>query len=131
MLSDSEEDEEQEESPLKPFKNARPGPVFHDDDPESESSEDADAAENDAFIVEDDNDTPMELPTEFSMSTYQDLTHHFKVICQLFVHLAVQEKENRLDFMEQMSKGKLRRKSGMVSLANLCLQIDTSLSLFR
>lgn len=39
------------------------------------------------------------------MSTYQELTHHFKVICQLFVHLAVQEKEDRAEFMEQMCKG--------------------------
>ena len=39
------------------------------------------------------------------MNTYQDLMHHFKIICQLFVHLAVQRPKDRRKFMEQSMKG--------------------------
>lgn len=39
------------------------------------------------------------------MNTYQDLMHHFKIICQLFVHMAVQPVENRQSFMEQSIEG--------------------------
>ncbi|TCD71879.1 hypothetical protein EIP91_000011 [Steccherinum ochraceum] len=100
-----EEDEASDEAPAKPFKRARPGLVSPEDDSES-GSENAneEEEEEDTFIVEDDNAVPLELPAQFSMSTYQDLTHHFKVICQLFVHLAVQKREDRADFMEQMRK---------------------------
>ena len=45
-----------------------------------------------------------ELPAQFSMSTYQDPIHHFKVICQLYVHLAVQRKKNRRSYMDQSMK---------------------------
>ena len=40
------------------------------------------------------------------MFTFQDLMHHFKTICQLFVHLAVQPAKDKRDFMEQALKGK-------------------------
>ena len=107
-LSDHGEDDETSEDtlPTKPFKHARPGPTFDGDDSDSSSETEDVPDADDTFIVEDDS-APLELPTEFSMSTYQDLTHHFKVICQLFVHLAVQEKEDRAEFMAQMMKGKL------------------------
>ncbi|THH33837.1 hypothetical protein EUX98_g254 [Antrodiella citrinella] len=108
-VSESEEDDEgdsDDELPVKPFKHARPGAILNDQSL-SESADDED--EDNTFIIQDDN-APLDLPTEFSMSTYQDLTHHFKVICQLFIHLAVQEKDDRADFMEQLSKGIARRK---------------------
>ena len=58
------------------------------------------------FIEEDSiNAIAPDLPAEFSMNTYQDLMHHFKIICQLFVHLAVQDPEDRQSFMEQSLKG--------------------------
>jgi hypothetical protein len=47
---------------------------------------------DDGFVVDDDeNQAPVELPTQYSMDTHQDLSHHFKIICQLFVHAAVAE----------------------------------------
>lgn len=57
------------------------------------------------FIEEDSGAATVELPTEFSMNTYQDLMHHFKIICQLFVHLAVRESDERESFMERSLKG--------------------------
>lgn len=45
--------------------------------------------------MEDDNSQAVELPAEFSMGTYQDLLHHFKIVCQLFVHMAVRDEEER------------------------------------
>lgn len=108
-VSDDEEDEEVSDhvpSSIKPFKHSRPGFTIHNDASElEEDTDDTAEEEEDTFIVEDGNAAPLELPAEFSMSTYQDLTHHFKVICQLFVHLAVQEKEDRAVFMEEMYKG--------------------------
>ena len=60
-----------------------------------------DENEND-FIVEDDGGEEIpELPTMFSMGTFQDLSHHFKVICQLFVHLAVKPPHQRRSFMKR------------------------------
>ncbi|KAI0818744.1 hypothetical protein BC629DRAFT_1463896 [Irpex lacteus] len=88
--SASEENEESEEND-KPFAGARP-----------HTGDDSDAS---GFIEEDSvNAIAPELPAEFSMNTYQDLMHHFKIICQLFVHLAVQDPEDRQSFMEQSLK---------------------------
>ncbi len=39
------------------------------------------------------------------MTTFQELVHHFKIICQLFVHLAVHKRNNRRAFMEQSLTG--------------------------
>lgn len=64
--------------------------------------------DEDAFIVEDDNTAVVELPAEFSMGTYQDLIHHFKIICQLFVHLAVHNVEDRRAVMEQLLDSRFR-----------------------
>jgi hypothetical protein len=57
-------------------------------------SGDSDASEDseEAFIVQDD-DAPdsYQLPAEFSMDSHQDLMHHFKIVCQLFVHAALSD----------------------------------------
>ncbi|EKM55579.1 uncharacterized protein PHACADRAFT_256297 [Phanerochaete carnosa HHB-10118-sp] len=55
-------------------------------------------------FIEEDSNQAIELPAEYSMNTYQDLMHHFKIICQLFVHLAVQPVEQRRDFLQQSLK---------------------------
>lgn len=97
--SESEEDEESEEND-KPFAGARP---HTGDDSDASVFEDEGLS---GFIEEDSvNAIAPELPAEFSMNTYQDLMHHFKIICQLFVHLAVQDPEDRQSFMEQSLKG--------------------------
>ncbi|KAI6028429.1 hypothetical protein F5J12DRAFT_805362 [Pisolithus orientalis] len=80
-------------------------------DPESlscsEGSDDqSNDTEEDDFIVEDpvDGVQTIDLPVAFSMTTHQDLAHHFKIICQLFVHMAVRPLPERRHFMQHVLK---------------------------
>ncbi|KAK7693412.1 hypothetical protein QCA50_002980 [Cerrena zonata] len=102
--SESEQESEDgvEEGPvIIPFAHARPSKGG--DNSDDSDNDDEPASENEeTFIVED--DLTIELPAEFSMSTHQDLKHHFKIICQLFVHLAVQDPSDRRSFMEDSIK---------------------------
>lgn len=95
-MSDDEESE-----PFALFRGAKP--TGH-----TASDEDSDAEVEDSFIVEDDNAVVPDLPAEFSMNTFQDLVHQFKIICQLFVHLAVQPVEDRREAMTLLLKSKSR-----------------------
>ncbi|KAI0065351.1 hypothetical protein BV25DRAFT_1850622 [Artomyces pyxidatus] len=98
----STEEEEEEEDSFEddtPFRGARPGGLSDED---AEGGHDS--QEEDDFIVEDDGDVVPDLPSAFSMSTHQDLTHHFKIVCQLFVHMAVLRANQRRKFMEQTMK---------------------------
>ncbi|KAG1715708.1 hypothetical protein ID866_1471 [Astraeus odoratus] len=77
------------------------------EDSGSESDDDpTNSAEDDDFIVEDDSRGALaiQLPAAFSMNTHQDLSHHFKVICQLFVHMAVRPPHERRPFMQHVLK---------------------------
>jgi len=44
---------------------------------------------------------------EYSMNTHQELAHHFKIICQLFVHLAVRPVAERRSFMVDAMKSEI------------------------
>ncbi|KAL4074404.1 hypothetical protein V8B97DRAFT_1949545 [Scleroderma yunnanense] len=72
------------------------------DDDRSNTSD----SDNSDFIIEDnvEDANPVNLPVAFSMNTHQDLAHHFKVICQLFVHMAVRPLPERRPFMEHVLK---------------------------
>lgn len=101
--SDDEDDDDAQASSeddldkFKPFKDARPAGESGDEDDDEKNSEE----EENTFIVEDDDDQAVtELPPEFSMSTHQDMMHHFKNVFQLFCHVAVQERADREAFME-------------------------------
>jgi len=59
----------------------------------------------DGFVVKDDGVAIPELPVAFSRRTHQDSSHDFKVVCQLFVHLAMMPIDERRSFMEQILKG--------------------------
>ena len=59
--------------------------------------------DEDDFIVEDDS-TAANLPAAFSMAARQDPAHLFKIVCQLFVHLAVRPANERHDYMEHILK---------------------------
>ncbi|KAG1756738.1 uncharacterized protein EDB91DRAFT_1094178 [Suillus paluster] len=101
-LESSESDAESPEgSVVRPFKDARPD---RDEDTESSSVEHDQTDEDDNFIVEDDEQglSPTRLPIAFSMNTHQDLTHQFKIVCQLFVHMAVRSTTERRPFMQKM-----------------------------
>lgn len=54
--------------------------------------------------MEDDSAAAIELPAEFSMNTYQDLLHHFKIICQMFVHMAVHDDDERSDVATRLQQ---------------------------
>ncbi|OAX44684.1 hypothetical protein K503DRAFT_764872 [Rhizopogon vinicolor AM-OR11-026] len=98
-LESSDSDTEQSgSSVVRPFKGARPD---RGDGSESPSVED-DGDDN--FIVEDDEQggSTTRLPVAFSMNTHQDLAHQFKIVFQLFVHMAVRPTAERHQFMEKM-----------------------------
>lgn len=75
------------------------------DDSEQERSSAVDGDDDD-FIVEDHGKSThnISLPAEFSMNTHQDLAHQFKIICQLFVHMAVRPLPERRPFMKHVIK---------------------------
>ncbi|KIJ69366.1 hypothetical protein HYDPIDRAFT_80164 [Hydnomerulius pinastri MD-312] len=102
LESSSSEGEESEASVVTPFKGAKP----HRHEDSDASDDDARTAEDDddSFIVEDDaHGAPAtQLPVAFSMNTHQDLAHHFKIICQLFVHMAVRPLSDRRPFLEHV-----------------------------
>lgn len=84
---------------MRPFKGARPD---RGQESESSSEEHEKTVDDDDFIVDDDEHGALitQLPPEFSIQTHQDLAHHFKIICQLFVHMAV--RSDRRPFMKKM-----------------------------
>ena len=99
---------------FKPFAGAKPSKgVTSDEEVEDEGDgegkdEEEEGEEGESnWIVEDDGaeDVP-ELPVAFNMSSHQDLSHHFKIICQLFVHLAVRSPSRRASFMQEVKAGK-------------------------
>jgi hypothetical protein len=86
---------------VRPFKGARPD---HGQESESSSGEHEQTDDDDEFIVDDDEHGVLttQLPMEYSLQTHQDLAHHFKIICQLFVHMAVRSASDRRPFMKKM-----------------------------
>ena len=103
-------DTEEDDLFVTPFAGAMPDTT---DDPHDDEE-----VPDDGFIVEDD-DGPAELPMEYSMNTHQELAHHFKIICQLFVHIAVRPPGERHAFMKNTMKSKLDSLS-MSCLASKC-----------
>jgi hypothetical protein len=103
--------EQSENSAGVPFKGAKPHHSGKSDasDDETNSNEE----DEDDFIVDDDaHGVPAaQLPLAFSLSTHQDLTHHFKIVCQLFVHMAVRPLADRRPFLEHALKGLTVRNS--------------------
>ncbi|TBU35882.1 hypothetical protein BD311DRAFT_647037 [Dichomitus squalens] len=94
-IVESESEEDEEEDPV-PFDGAKP----HNGS--DHSNEAAEEEEEDTFIVEDDSAQAIDLPAEFSMGTYQDLLHHFKIVCQMFVHIVVHDPEDRAEIGDRL-----------------------------
>ena len=97
--SDRHEESEEHETVSKPFWGSKPSADCNSlaNDEESDSDQDS------QFIIEDDDE--VELPAQFSMQTYGDLSYQFKKIFQLFVHVAVQSPGDRHAFMERQMQG--------------------------
>ncbi|KAN0140744.1 protein of unknown function (DUF4211) domain containing protein [Lactarius tabidus] len=89
----------------EPFEDSqKDGQVGDPDEGDDDDGEDEDD-DIDDFVVEDDGVAIPELPVAFSRRTHQDSSHDFKVVCQLFVHLAMMPMGERRSFMEQILKG--------------------------
>ena len=93
------EDSEEQETVFKPFKGSKPSADCNS----LANDEESDSDQYSQFIIEDDD--KVELPAQFSMQTYGDLSYQFKKIFQLFVHVAVQSPEDRHTFMERQMQG--------------------------
>lgn len=76
--------------------------------------------EEDDFIVDDAGQSPTTaLPSAFSMNVHQDITHHFKIACQYFVHLAVTPAKKR----SRISKELLSRPGTISILIHITVYI--------
>jgi len=109
---------------FKPFAGAKPSKGVGSDeevkDEDGDESVDEEDEEENSWIVEDDGpDGVPELPVAFNMSSHQDLSHHFKIICQLFVHLVVRSPSQRVTFIQEVKAGEhmncLQRSFHMIS----------------
>jgi hypothetical protein len=80
--------------------------VIPNQDPQQEDSDGNDNDNDmDDFVVQDDGSVIPDLPMAFSRHSHQDTGHDFKVVCQLFVHLAMMPMDERRAYMEEMLKG--------------------------
>jgi hypothetical protein len=106
-----------------PFAGAKPSGSF-DEDADDDDDDDAAGAgmedeDEDTFIVDDGDDAgvPIELPVAFNMATHQDMGHHFKIICQMFVHALVAE--DRENFMLDALSTSFRYRPSALKLTTL------------
>lgn len=77
------------------------GDQDRDDNGRNDDDEDIDD-----FVVQDDGAVIPELPMAFSRHGHQDMRHDFKIVCQLFVHLAMMPMDERREYMENILKGR-------------------------
>jgi len=92
-------------SEASPFLGAKVDNI-NDNETRENVASDAQSDEDDFIVDDDDGDDTgaVNLPVAFSMAARQSLSHHFKIVCQLFVHLAVQPERRRNDFMKRIMK---------------------------
>lgn len=98
--SDRQEESEEHETVSKPFRGSKPSADYNS----LANDEESDSDQHSPFIIEDDDE--VELPAQFSMQTYGDLSYQFKKIFQLFVHVAVQSPGDRRTFMVRQMQGR-------------------------
>ena len=88
---------------------ARKGRDENDEETSESSNEDEKESNGDSdvdnFIVEDDDQQEAHLPAIFSMNTHQDLIHHFKIVSQYMVHLALTDNSARSRMAERLIAG--------------------------
>ena len=69
----------------------------------------------DDFVVQDDGAVIPELPMAFSLHGHQDMRHDFKIVCQLFVHIAMMPMNERREYMENILKGRCLYTSDVIN----------------
>jgi hypothetical protein len=114
-ISDKNTEESSEEEVFMPLPGARkPGskPNLRLEEDESGSgseseSDDKNTVNSEDFIVEDEGDVQVVLPDQFSNLAAQPEERAFKVLFQLFVHVACQPAELRKEYMKARLKGEL------------------------
>lgn len=79
--------------------------VINQDSQEEDNDGNDSDNDTDDFVVQDDGSVIPDLPMAFSRHSHQDTRHDFKVVCQLFVHLAMMPMDERREYMEKMLKG--------------------------
>jgi uncharacterized protein DUF4211 len=98
-LSESS-DEQTSEDEVIPIQDSQQD----DNDGDNHGGDDSDN-DMDDFVVQDDGSVIPDLPMAFSRNSHQDTRHDFKVVCQLFVHLAMMAMNQRRTYMEGVLKG--------------------------
>jgi hypothetical protein len=102
--SDEEtDDDDDDDDQITPFQDAQ-----RDDSDNDDQGGDDNDNDTDDFVVQDDGSVIPDLPMAFSRHSHQDTRHDFKVVCQLFVHLAMMPMEERRIYMEKTLKGTSR-----------------------
>lgn len=97
--SDESEEEAHEDDPDAPIPGARP--EWGEEEEEEDQYEDIDD-----FIIQDEGNVQVaNLPAAFSMNTHQDLAHHFKIVCQYHVHLAVCGDRKKRKVSKRLAEG--------------------------
>lgn len=91
----SESDEQADEDKVIPGQDSQ-----QEDSDGNDSDNDMDD-----FVVQDDGSVMPDLPMAYSRHSHQDIGHGFKVVCQLFVHLAMMPMDERRAYMEKTLKG--------------------------
>ena len=97
--SDGQGESEEHETFFTPFRGSKPSTDLNS----LSNDERSDSDQSSQFIIQDDDE--VQLPPQFSMQTYGDLSYQFKKIFQLFVHVSIQSPEDRFAFMEQQMQG--------------------------
>jgi Domain of unknown function (DUF4211) len=99
--SDDEQTDDDDER-ISPFQDSQ-----QDDSNQDGGDDEVDDDDNDIddFVVQDDGAAIPELPMAFSRHSHQDTSHDFKVVCQLFVHLAMIPMDERRTFIEEKLEG--------------------------
>jgi len=96
--SDGQGESEEHETFFTPFRGSKPSTDLNS----LSNDERSDSDQSSQFIIQDDDE--VQLPPQFSMQTYGDLSYQFKKIFQLFVHVSIQSPEDRFAFMEQQTQ---------------------------
>jgi hypothetical protein len=84
-------------------------------DNDNQDRDDHGCNDDDDFVVQDDGAVIPELPMAFSRHGHQDMRHDFKIVCQLFVHLAMMPMDERREYMENILKGRSLYTSDVIS----------------